>query len=109
MKASEFLSSIDSAIEEFMGHEVVYVTPCRIMGMWVYLNEAQVRWLQVEANRCYSLSESAFNEFVENHEVWCNSSEKGMYKMIFRHDGKFENEFDNGFFNTNAKLAFEIF
>lgn len=34
---------------------------------------------------------------------------KGPYEMIYRKDGKFVNEFGNGFFKEASRLAFEIF
>jgi len=41
--------------------------------------------------------------------VYFPGDDKAPYEMIYREDGKFENEFGTGFFDEAANLAFEIF
>lgn len=80
----------------------VYGRPC-------YLTEAEVRALQILAKRKAEESDGAFREFAENVIVYSHRyKRRSKHKMIFRKDGTFENDFEEGFYDVNAKLAFEI-
>lgn len=66
-------------------------------------NESQVRAFQIIANRA---SDQEFEEFQKRVKI--ASGPDRHERMIMRRDGKFENEFEGGFLDGNAKMAFEI-
>lgn len=81
-----------------------------VYGKICYLTEAEVRALQVLAKRKAEESDEAFKEFTENVIVYSHCRKRiSKHKMIFRKDGKFENDFEPGFYDVNGKLAFELF
>ena len=80
-----------------------------IYGKIVYLTEAEVRALQVLAKRKAEESDKAFQEFTENVIIYSHCHKRrSKHRMIFRKDGKFENEFEPGFYDVNSNLTFEI-
>ena len=82
----------------------IYGIPCRV-------RELEVRALQVMAKRAAEKSEEDFSEFCKNVIIYSSRypSDEGFHQMIFRTDGKFENEFAPGFYDVSANLAFELF
>lgn len=80
---------------------------CEIYGKPMYLNEMEVRYLQV---KCLDwVKQGRFEEFCENHKVWSNRyKRRSNHQMIFRKDGVFINEFENGFYLANSHLAFRL-
>jgi predicted ATPase len=50
----------------------------------------------------------AEKEFFRSFGIYYFDKEKGPYKMEYREDGKFKNEFGPGFFDESSNLAFEI-
>lgn len=80
-----------------------------VYGSVCYLTEAEVRALQVLAKRKAEESDEAFKEFTENVIIYSHCRKRrSKHRMVFRRDGIFENDFEDGFFDVNAKLAFEI-
>lgn len=109
--AHTITDKLNREISDFIKGDIIETVPCRIHGQLVFLNETQVRWLQVKANRVYKeRGDREFEEFIRNHEVYSYTSAKkeSVYKMQWRTDGKFSNEFCKGFYSLNSLLAFEI-
>ena len=80
-----------------------------VYGRVCYLTEAEVRALQVLAKRKAEESDEAFKEFTENVIIYSHCRKrKSKYRMVFQKDGSFENDFEDGFFDINSKLALEI-
>ena len=80
-----------------------------IYGRLVYITEAEVRALQILAKRRAEESEEAFLEFCENVIVYSGSRKRSSkHIMLFEEDGSFINDFEDGFFDVNYKLANEI-
>ena len=80
-----------------------------VYGKIVYLTEPEVRALQVLAKRKAEESDEAFKEFTDNVIIYSHMHKRrSKHKMVFRKDGKFENDFEQGFFDVNSNLAFEI-
>lgn len=98
---------IDITLKEF-GHKS-YTTAVEIYGELYHLTEKEVRALQVIAKRKAKKSEEAFNEFCKNVIVYSSDcKETALHTMHFRKDGCFSDEFEEGFCDTCANLAFEI-
>lgn len=93
--------------KEHEGYRPITSVYCEIYGKPMYLNEMEVRFLQV---KCVDWSKQGrFAEFCENHKVWSNRFKKNSsHQMIFQENGLFFNEFENGFFSANSNLAFAI-
>lgn len=80
-----------------------------ISGKLLYMTEGEVRALQILAKQAAEKSDEAFQEFCENVIVYSNTKKRNSkYKMIFRKDGFFENEFECGFFSACSEMLFEI-
>lgn len=80
-----------------------------VYGKICYLSEPEVRALQVLAKRKAEESDEAFREFTDNVIIYSHMHKRrSKHRMIFRKDGKFENDFEDGFFDVNYKLALEI-
>jgi len=76
-----------------------------VYGRFVYITESEVRALQVLAKRKAEESDEAFKEFTDNVIIYShNSKRRSKHMMIFRKDGKFENDFEPGFFDVNKRL-----
>ena len=76
-----------------------------VYGKIVYLTEPEVRALQVLAKRKAEDSDEDFKEFTDNVIIYSHCHKRrSKYKMIFRKDGNFENEFEPGFFDVNKRL-----
>lgn len=81
-----------------------------VYGKIVYLTEPEVRALQILAKRKAEKSDDAFKEFTDNVIIYSHCHKRSSkHKMVFRKDGKFENDFEPGFFDVSGKLALEIF
>ena len=80
-----------------------------VYGKIVYLTEPEVRALQVLAKRKAEESDEAFKEFTDNVIIYSHCHKRrSKHKMIFRKDGKFENDFEPGFYDVCSLLALEI-
>lgn len=94
-------------------HEFGYKTnlvAVEIYGQPKYLNEYQIRALQIIAKRRAEISDEAFKEFIDNVIVYSGRwKRKSTHIMHFRKDGKFSDNFDPGFYDTSWNLAFELF
>lgn len=90
------------------GYRPITSVYCEIYGKSMYLNEMEVRFLQV---KCIDWAhQGRFEEFCENHKVWSNRFKKNSkHQMVFQENGLFMNEFENGFYSANANLAFTVF
>lgn len=75
-----------------------------IYGYKVKLNEYQVRALQVIL---HNTTDEHFKELTENIIIY--SGPKNHEQMIFSRDGKFENEFEKGFYDILPNLTLQIF
>lgn len=80
-----------------------------IGGKLRYMTEGEVRALQILAKQAAERSKEDFEGFCKNVVVYSNTQKrKSKYKMIFREDGCFENDFECGFFSACSDMAFEI-
>jgi hypothetical protein len=93
--------------KEHEGYRPITSVYCEIYGKHMYLNEMEVRYLQV---KCIDWSnQGRFDEFCENHKVWSNRFKKNSkHQMIFHKNGLFMNDFENGFYSANANLALYV-
>ncbi len=73
-------------------------------GETFWWSEGRVRAFQVLA---HNASDEEFEELKKNVTIF--SGPEMDHKMILRRDGKFENEFEPGFYDAMANMAFEIF
>lgn len=106
-KANETVFELKSILHEF-GFKTNRVA-VEIYGRMYYMNEVQIRALQVLAKRKAAYSGEAFKEFVNNVIVYSSHfKEEATHTLIFRKDGCFENDFKPGFMDVNSKLIFEI-
>lgn len=109
-KQERIKDELEHEIKQTLGLDCSYIstTPCIINGVSVHLCEAHVRMLQIMARRAFVTGgQAAFDDFCSNHMVFSAGAEWKLMK--FRTDGKFENEFEDKWFETNALLAYEIF
>ena len=115
--ANELGNAADEAVELAKNKYEEKVTPeviqakvaAEIYGRRVYITEAEVRALQILAKRRAEESEEAFLEFCENVIVYSGSRKRSSkHIMLFAEDGSFINDFEDGFFDVNYKLANEI-
>lgn len=90
------------------GYRPITSVYCEIYGKPMYLNEMEVRYLQV---KCIEWSKQGrFDEFCENHKVWSNRFKRySKHQMIFQKNGLFMNGFENGFYSANSSLALSVF
>ena len=84
-----------------------------IQHVYVEINKKPVLW-EEEDVRAYQIlihdtSEGEYEYLKDTVIIYSGPYKPGSHKMIIRKDGKFENEFDEGFFDGNANMAFEIF
>lgn len=80
-----------------------------IYGKIMYMAEYEIRALQVLARRKAEESDESFDEFCKNVIVYsgrCKRTSK--HTMTFRKDGCFSDDFDEGFYDVNALLCFEL-
>lgn len=93
--------------KEHEGYCPITKVYCEINGKPMYLNELEVRFLQV---KCVDWAKQGrFAEFCKDHKVWSNRYKRySKHQMIFQENGVFLNEFENGFFYANSRFAFEI-
>lgn len=108
-KFSEVNLEIDRVLKEFNYKSPVVAA--KIYGIHIKLSEIEVRALQVLAKRAANESTESFVDFCDNIIIYSHPDihDDGCHQMVFRPDGKFENEFAPGFYDVNANLAFEIF
>lgn len=94
--------------KEHEGYRPITSVYCEINGKPMYLNEMEVRFLQV---KCLDYAKQGrFEEFCENHKVWSNRFKKNSnHQMIFQENGLFLNDFENGFYSANSNLALSVF
>lgn len=80
-----------------------------IHGELMYMAEYDIRAMQVLAARKARESKEAFAEFCKSVTVYSGRYKRSSdHTMIFREDGCFSNDFEEGFFDVNANLTFEI-
>lgn len=80
-----------------------------ISGKLLYMTEGEVRALQILAKEAALESKEAFEDFCKNVIVYSNyNKRKSKYTMTFTKSGNFLEEFENGFFTANDKMAAEI-
>lgn len=107
-KARGILAETKQVLKE-VGKYKTNKVAVEIKGKLVYMAEYEIRALQVLAARKAKESKEAFDEFCRDVVVY-----SGRYKrtsdhtMTFREDGCFSNDFEEGFFDVNTNLVFEI-
>lgn len=69
-------------------------------------DEYAIRALQCTASRIAKNEPDKWDKFNARIQVW--SDMKKIYKMHFRKDGKFSNEFNCEILNANSNMLFEI-
>lgn len=79
-----------------------------IYGEKMFLNETDVRALQVIAGYKAQQGPEVFENFCENVKIFSGPSIETSHQMEFRPDGRFSNEFNPGFFDVNCNLAFSV-
>lgn len=67
--------------------------------------EEDVRAFQILV---HNSTEEEYQKLKETVTIYSGPKITGSHKMIIRKDGKFENEFEPGFFDGNANMAFGI-
>lgn len=77
-----------------------------IYGTFMYLSEAEVRFLQLKCKMCKT--EAEFEEFRKNHIIYDRATKRGAKQMIWRRDGRFANDFKSGFFDLCAILSTDL-
>ena len=97
---AEILNAIDAKLQDYKYHNMI---PAFIYGIKCDLTESEVRALQTIVA---AMDDEEFDAFNRNVTIW--SGPDFDHAMIFRRDGIFENEFEPGFMDVNAELAFEI-
>ena len=99
-------SNLQKELRLYLKHKYYTKVYAEINGTPMYLNEYEVRFLQV---KCKIAAEAGkFDEFVNNTIIYNGPRKRDSIPMIFRKDGKFANEFKQGFFNTSCDLAFKL-
>jgi hypothetical protein len=94
--------------KEHEGYYPITSVYCEIYGKPMYLNEMEVRYLQVKCIE-WTLN-GKFEEFCENHKVWSGRFKRhSKHQMIFQKNGLFQNGFENGFYSANSSLAISVF
>lgn len=99
-KAANILMLIDSILKKNRFFETV---DAEIYGYKMKLDEYQVRAIQVIV---HNSTDKQFEEYINNIIIY--SGPKRHEQMIFNRDGKFENQFESGFYDINSKLTFQI-
>lgn len=99
---NEILKRMSQVLNSLNYTEKVYA---EIDGDAVYLNEAEVRALQYICKKIASNSESAFSEFCTRVIVYSGPDKNNSEPMEFCKDGRFLNEFKDGFFDVCSKLT----
>ena len=97
---AEILGAIDAKLQDYNYHKTV---PVLIYGFKCDLTEPEVRALQTIVA---AMDDKEFDAFNRNVTIWSGPDFDRV--MILRKDGLFENEFEPGFMDVNAELAFEI-
>lgn len=76
----------------------------------VYMTEAEIRALQVEAAEVYRQGgKEAFDAFTSQFIIYNGRTKRGSRPMVLRTDGIFYNEFKPGFYDVTTELAVELF
>ena len=101
VKSGLLLGNINSIIADFRKFCAVRVEAYGSSPM--YWSEDQVRAFQVLV---HNSTDEEYEDLKKN--VIISSGPKFDHKMIFRRDGKFENEFEQGFYDVTANMAYEI-
>lgn len=101
MKSGILLGRVNATVKEFQKFTSVKVVAYGCAPMW--WNEAQVRAFQVIA---HNANDKDFADLKDNVVIY--SGPLLDHRMILRRDGKFENEFEPGFYDAAANMAFEI-
>jgi len=97
---AEILGAIDAKLQDYKYHKTI---PAFIYGIKCDLTESEVRALQTIVA---TMDDKEFDVFNRNVTIW--SGPDFDHVMEFRKDGMFSNEFEPGFMDVNAELAFEI-
>lgn len=80
-------------------------TPAKINGRWYKLTESEVRYLQYKAAMAHK--EGKFEEFCKNHKVYDVCNGKKVHNP-FLPGGKFEYQFESGFYDTCVRFSLEL-
>lgn len=100
-KATNILMLIDSVLKK---NRFFSTVDAEIYGYKLKLTEYEVRAIQLII---HNSTIEEFHEYMNNIIIY--SGPKNHEKMIFNRDGKFENEFERGFYDINSNLALQIF
>lgn len=101
MNSSEAFSRIREVLRNY--HQFDKVEIIDPDGHTLEVNEYWIRAFQVIVNKA---SDEEFEWLRDNFTIF--SGPNRHEKMILRRDGKFENEFEPGFYDASANMAFEI-
>lgn len=101
MDSREAFGRIREVLRDY--HRFKYVEVIDPDGRTLEVNEYWVRAFQVVVNRA---SDEEFEWLRDNFTIFSGPNKRE--KMILRRDGKFKNEFEPGFYDASANMAFEI-
>lgn len=89
-------------------HNITVCNHCaaEIYGTFMYLSEAEVRYLQLKCKMCKTDSE--FEEFQKNHIIYDRAPKRKAKQMIWQRNGCFENDFKSGFFDLCTILSTDL-
>lgn len=79
-----------------------------IYGEKMFLNEIDVRAIQVIARYKAEQGPEVFEDFCENVKIFSGPSIETSHQMEFRPDGRFSNSFNPGFYDVSSALLFAI-
>lgn len=99
-------SDLQRELMRHLNHKYYTKVYAEINGTPMYINEYEVRFLQV---KCKQAAENGkFEEFIKNTIIYNGPRKRDSVKMVFRKDGKFVNKFKSGFYDTSFNLTMEI-
>lgn len=108
----KFKQQLKLAVRDWLkARKIQYYTHvyAEINGKAMYLEEPEVRYLQIVC-RDFIKDGHTLEEWHSMITIYSGPTKRRHKPMHFRKDGKFVEEFSgNGFFSTNAELAFELF
>lgn len=103
---SELQSEMRKWFKEKRGYIPYNQVYAEIKGTPLYLNETEVRFLQVKCKQ--EAEQGRFEQFCKDHVVYSGRTKRGHEPMRWRADGNFINKFKPGFYNSCMDLIFEI-
>lgn len=92
--------------KEKLSRKIYKHCAAEINGTFMYLDENEVRYLQVKCSLCKSDEE--FEDFTKSHIIYDRATKRGANRMVWQRNGCFANDFQKGFFDTTFLLTLEL-